>query len=290
MAIEPQRECFIVGVIGKPDTEQRIHADWFIDGIVSPVFKEHFQDFKVIRADRMNTPGIITSQIIDKLLSARLVIADMSFLNANAFYEIGIRHMAGLPIIHAHREGEPIPFDVSTFLSMPYSLAQHQHVEAAKASLRLLVDNVLAENYTVENPVTQARGRAKFAETATPADKLLEQELETLKARMVKLENSPNRRAYVVDSWQKTAAVRDLTPPPPPTPITFFFYVGKDTSDHGVDILQRMLNEAMSDYIAGITRNGRTITVEYYPHDDGDAVLENITKQIQPYGITGMPF
>lgn len=193
---EKQHECFIVGVIGKPDTEQRVHADWFIDGIVTPVFKEHFKDFKVIRADRMNTPGIITSQIIDKLLTARLVIADMTFLNANAFYEIGIRHMTGLPIIHAHREGEGIPFDVSTFLSMSYSLAQFQHIEKAKDALKTLVENVLAEGYTVENPVTQARGRAKFNETATDPDKLLLGQIERISSRLALLEQRDSSAAF----------------------------------------------------------------------------------------------
>jgi len=45
-------------------------------------------------------------------LDADLVIADMSLLNANAFYEIGLRHMERKPIIHMFRSGEVIPFDV----------------------------------------------------------------------------------------------------------------------------------------------------------------------------------
>jgi hypothetical protein len=185
----PEYECFVVGVIGQDGSAERTHADWLIDGIISPVFRQHFTDFKVLRADRMNKPGIITSQIIEKLLNARLVIADMTFLNANAFYEIGIRHMTGLPIIHAHRDGDTIPFDVSTFLSMSFSLTRHQDVISAQASLKTLVNNVLEEGYIVENPVTQARGRAQFAETASAPDRLLLAEIESLRSRMNAIEN-----------------------------------------------------------------------------------------------------
>lgn len=185
---QPKDECFIVGAIGNPGSEHRIHADWFIDAIVDPVFSEHFPDFEVTRSDRMKTPGMITSQIIEKLLDARLVIADMTFLNANAFYEIGIRHMAAKPIIHAHRDGDPIPFDVSPFASMPFSTGEYQHILDARELLLDTVKNVLAKDYVVENPVTQTRGKAQFDQVATPPDKLLLVEIEKINDRLAFLE------------------------------------------------------------------------------------------------------
>lgn len=43
----------------------------------------------------------------------RLCIADLSFNNPNAFYELGVRHMCMLPTIQIIRKGDKIPFDVS---------------------------------------------------------------------------------------------------------------------------------------------------------------------------------
>jgi hypothetical protein len=43
---------------------------------------------------------MVSSQIINRLHDAELVIADLSFHNANAFYEMAIRHKAGKAIIH----------------------------------------------------------------------------------------------------------------------------------------------------------------------------------------------
>jgi hypothetical protein len=62
---------------------------------------------------------MIDSQIITSLLDAELVIADLSFLNPNAFYEIGIRHMVQKPIIHMFIEGTDLPFDVKPFRGDP---------------------------------------------------------------------------------------------------------------------------------------------------------------------------
>jgi hypothetical protein len=37
---------------------------------------------------------MIDSQVITKVLDADLVIADLTLKNPNAFYELGLRHMA----------------------------------------------------------------------------------------------------------------------------------------------------------------------------------------------------
>ena len=62
-----------------------------------PVMAE-FPNYQVKRADHDPRPGLIDSQLINDLLNAELVIADLSFVNPNVFYEIGIRHMAQKPI------------------------------------------------------------------------------------------------------------------------------------------------------------------------------------------------
>ena len=86
-----RKTCFVVGPIGDAGSAVRGHADWLLDEIIAPVFSEHFNEFDVIRADRISSPGMIDSQVINHLLDAELVVADLSFQNANAFYEVGLR-------------------------------------------------------------------------------------------------------------------------------------------------------------------------------------------------------
>src|SRR5687767_3080100 len=107
-----QKVCFVVSPIGDAGTKERIHADWLLDGIINPVFEAHFKDYMVERSDKVKLPGMIDSQVINRLHEAELVIVDMSLRNPNVFYEMGIRHMKRLPIIHMFLAGEDIPFDV----------------------------------------------------------------------------------------------------------------------------------------------------------------------------------
>src|SRR5262245_19824439 len=124
--------CFVVSPIGAPGGPERTHADWLLMEIIEPVFEEHFKDFRVERADKINVPGMIDSQVITRLLDAELVVADMSMLNANAFYEMGIRHMRQKPIIHMYREGDKIPFDVAPYRAIPFSFAHPDNLESAR--------------------------------------------------------------------------------------------------------------------------------------------------------------
>ena len=84
-----EKLCFVIGPIGDEESDPRIHADWLLEGIIEPVMA-NFPEFRVKRADKDPRPGLIDAQLIDDLLRAQLVIADLTFLNPNAFYEIAL--------------------------------------------------------------------------------------------------------------------------------------------------------------------------------------------------------
>ena len=126
-----------------------------------------FPEFQVKRADQDARPGLINVQMINDLLNAELVIADLSLLNPNAFYEIGIRHMTEKPIIHMQLATERTPFDVSSYRGIKFAHTRFSDVEKAKEELKNFVDAVLAPDYQPENPVTNARGRLKLEQNAT---------------------------------------------------------------------------------------------------------------------------
>jgi hypothetical protein len=51
MTDETRKLCFVIGPIGDAGTETRTNADWVLDGVIRPVFAEHFPNFKGLRAD-----------------------------------------------------------------------------------------------------------------------------------------------------------------------------------------------------------------------------------------------
>jgi hypothetical protein len=180
--------CFVIGPIGAANSEERRHADWLLEGIIRPVFKEFFPGFDVKRADEIPGPGNINSQVINRLLDAELVIADMSFHNANAFYELGLRHMAELPTIYVIRNEDKIPFDNAPYRAIVFSLLNHADLETAQEQLKGAVEEVIKPNFQVENPVTNARGFIQLQKHATPEQQLLNDQLQTISARVDRLE------------------------------------------------------------------------------------------------------
>jgi hypothetical protein len=68
---------------------------------------------RLVRADKIGQPGMITSQIMEHVKRCRLVVVDLSYLNPNVFYEMALRHACKLPVVHIIRKADRIPFDVN---------------------------------------------------------------------------------------------------------------------------------------------------------------------------------
>ncbi|MEX5665227.1 hypothetical protein ABFV57_10205 [Pseudomonas neuropathica] len=70
--------------------------------------------FQVSRGDEKLAGGDIFRRIIEMIATARVVVANISGRNPNVFYELGIAHALGKPVILiAHKETD-IPFDVQS--------------------------------------------------------------------------------------------------------------------------------------------------------------------------------
>ncbi|MCZ4290077.1 hypothetical protein [Hoeflea alexandrii] len=189
MAKKPERKtCFVVGPIGADDSEDRIHADWLLEEIIEPVFLEHFQDFDVTRADKISVPGRIDAQVITHLLESELVIADLTTLNPNAFYEIGIRHTVQKPIIHMHLDGQRIPFDIASFRSIKFETKRPSDLRTARVQLKDAIAVAIDPSHEIDNPVTFSRGRIQVSENATPAERIQIDQLDRINSRLEILE------------------------------------------------------------------------------------------------------
>jgi 3',5'-cyclic AMP phosphodiesterase CpdA len=67
-----------------------------------------------LRIDEVPTPGAINDQYLRELLSAELVLADISIPNANVYYELGVRHAVSSSgtLLISSATPEDVPFDL----------------------------------------------------------------------------------------------------------------------------------------------------------------------------------
>jgi|tagenome__1003787_1003787.scaffolds.fasta_scaffold20864971_1 hypothetical protein len=191
MSEKPSAICFVASPIGKAHSPERNHADWLYQGIIKPVL-DQYADFTLLRADKITAPGLIDAQVINHLHDDNLVILDMSFQNANVFYEMGIRHMKRLSTIHMYREDQDIPFDVKPYRAIAFNYQHPDDLTKAQTELKAAIDEVLKPGFVVENPVTRARGIEQLQEGATEPEQLLLREFAQMTDRLRRVEHSLN--------------------------------------------------------------------------------------------------
>src|ERR1700722_1445170 len=131
-------------------------------------------------------PGMIGDRVVSDIINAQLVIADLTDLNANAFYELGIRHSTELPTIHLARTGTILPFDNVAHRTIFVDLTDWHSIEDARQRLAASVRAVESADYKVSNPITQANASFKMRQSTDPLDKTLTQ----IQDRLARLEHS----------------------------------------------------------------------------------------------------
>jgi hypothetical protein len=149
--------CFYVTAIGSDDSEQRQHSDMFLNALIEPALKD--MGLQVVRADKIEKGGMITAQVIQHLLRARLVIVDLSWHNPNVFYEMAIRHATHLPVVQISRRSDPLPFDVAQGRTVlidtdnKYTLVAQ--LETYRSQITMMVRAALSDDKSVPmNPLS----------------------------------------------------------------------------------------------------------------------------------------
>ncbi|WP_064092619.1 TRAFs-binding domain-containing protein [Rossellomorea aquimaris] len=100
------------GIKTDPSTGRELNLDKTYKNIIKPAAEE--AGLECVRADEVKHSGIIDVPMYNLLVSADVVIADLSIQNTNAFYELGVRHALRpkTTIAIAESKLKP-PFDVN---------------------------------------------------------------------------------------------------------------------------------------------------------------------------------
>ena len=214
MSDKREKTCFIISPIGEPESAIRKDMDKWLKYIVVPCLEE--RGFQHQRGDQTGRPMLIQSDVADHIINDALAIANLTELNANVMYELGLRHAFQLPAILMHLKTQQLPFDVSPQRSIPYS-SDVEDVEAATAELTLQLDEILSDGYEPENPFTRAVERSALLGSDDDMNERYGEILESLsqlQAGMASLTSDiagVTRDSEPGSSWR---VVGGTTPPP----------------------------------------------------------------------------
>jgi hypothetical protein len=189
--------CFVVGPIGKDGTPERKHADLLLNAVIKHTLTAEEFGYRVKRGDEDSDPGMIGDRMISDVINAELVIADLTDLNPNAFYELGIRHSTEKPTIHVARSGTALPFDTVTHRTILVDLTDWHSIEQSRARLAESARAIKLPDYKVSNPITQANASFKMRQSEDPRDQVIAtmaEEIESIKALLGKAADVATRR------------------------------------------------------------------------------------------------
>jgi len=108
--------------------------------VIKPVCEDYGLECE--RADDFFTTNVIIQDIVQSIISASVIIAEITPDNPNVFYEVGYSHAIGKPtILLCDRKRDKLPFDLSSFRTLFYenSIAGKSKVEQ---KLRKYLENI----------------------------------------------------------------------------------------------------------------------------------------------------
>lgn len=171
------KSCFMIAPIGQPTSDTRKRSDQVLKHIVRPVV-EGF-GYTVNRADDIDHSGQITSQVINRIADDDLIVADLTDLNPNVFYELALRHALKKPFVQIAEIGTILPFDLQNQRTI---LFDHHDLDSV-AEARERISNSIAAleaGSPVETPMSFAVGLQDLRGSTDPEEQGIAQVVETV--------------------------------------------------------------------------------------------------------------
>jgi len=201
------KKCFIVTPIGSENSEIRRATDGVIKAVIRPVLKE--LNFEATAAHEMSSPGSITNQVIERLLSDDMVVANLTGLNPNVMYELAVRHSARLPVVAIAESGTPLPFDLSDERTLFYN-----NDMAGTEELRERLRNALNEailDPEPDNPVYRVAKSKVMKDVAASDDtqKYILDRIENIESVLTRIASRDLRRTSYLKKRREVRAPND---------------------------------------------------------------------------------
>ncbi|HET9258192.1 MAG TPA: TRAFs-binding domain-containing protein [Pseudonocardiaceae bacterium] len=149
--------CFVLMPFGRKSdgAGASIDFDAVYGQLIAPAIRA--ARLEPIRADEEITGGIVHKPMFERLILCEYAVADLTFANANVFYELGVRHaIRPYSTVLVFAAGTRLPFDLELERGLPYSLSPSGEPSDIKAArTRLTARLEAARDASVDSPVFQ---------------------------------------------------------------------------------------------------------------------------------------
>jgi tetratricopeptide (TPR) repeat protein len=166
MPIDYLKTCFVIMPFGQKEVtdDKGEHRMVNFDSIYELVFEPAIRQAQLPEGGRLEPRrtdkdfhmGDISQEMFEYLEYSRVALTDISGLNPNVLYELGVRHrarQAGTVIFR--QPGAKIPFDISQIKAFPYEYEPEDHARKSTDFIASVLMESLQQN-KIDSPVQRA--------------------------------------------------------------------------------------------------------------------------------------
>lgn len=163
------------------------------------LYKPAIEDtgLRPVRADDLFRPGIIVADLWGMIRDAKVLLAELTTKNANVFYELGLAHAIGKPIILISETLNDVPFDLQQLRVLLYNKDDPTWGD------KLIADITRAIKETLKAPIEAVPNIfRKRVESQAPKQDALASRLEAVETQMqsIRVEQVRDRRSRLMKS------------------------------------------------------------------------------------------
>lgn len=185
-SVETKPTCFVIMPFTDPDGYEKGHFRKIYDQLFVPAIER--AGYIPHRVDDEIQSTMIHGKLLDQLITAPMVLCDLSSRNPNVLYELGIRHAFDMPVVLVQEEGTPRIFDISGLTAHDYRKARlyDEVIEDQLTITKAIQETAKAKNHSIMSLVKLTPAVLKNTEAITAEDRIM-LEITDLKDAMTRL-------------------------------------------------------------------------------------------------------
>jgi len=201
--METNKSCFVIMPFGvKEDHEgNKVDFDKIYKTLIKPTIEEI--NLSCLRCDEISKAGMIHKDMFNHIYNSDIAIVDISVLNANVFYELGMRHALKKSVtVIIKSKNTPIPFNITGMRLIEYDENNTESQKITKFEIQNFIKNGLKDRQ-MDSPIFDAINNltVKTKEAFVQKSECIEYKLNDTSSKIIGLRTGNIDKIKDVDIW-----------------------------------------------------------------------------------------
>jgi O-acetyl-ADP-ribose deacetylase (regulator of RNase III) len=172
------KKCFVIMPFGKKDVldgKGNVIDTVDFNQVYDQLIKKAVEEIGIEceRCDEIPESGSIHKKMFKGIFEADVALVDITSLNPNVFYELGVRHALHkfVTVVIQKKSDQPLPFNIRGLSVTSYEMATENQIEAAKKNICELIKNGIDKQNTDSIVHDALDDEVKVERRSKPIDK-----------------------------------------------------------------------------------------------------------------------